>query len=167
MSLSLSLDILHTDWSLFQMTRQRPSYSIDTFFANTQYGLCKPFWTLIDLNFHGICKWNRQALICSKHFEDHGCYHELCRLLGKINVHRQNLFLLGPGKKRTGTPCEPQTSISDNRMCLKSLFLETPEEFCLLKGQSSLIHSLKERDRERKGADWTGGNSPVERAVCK
>ena len=72
------------------------------FFANTQYHLCKPFSTLIDLNSHGICKWNRQALICWKHFEDHGCYHELCRLLGKINVHRQNLFLLGSGKKELG-----------------------------------------------------------------
>lgn len=88
-----------------------------------------------------------------------------CAVCWERSMCTGKICFFGAGKKRTGTPCEPQTSISDNRMCLKSL--ETPEEFCLLKGQSSLIHSLKERDRERKGADWTGGNSPVERAVCK
>lgn len=101
LSLSLSLDVLHTDWSLFQMTRQRPSYSIDTF-LQIRSMIFASLSRLIDLNSHGICKWNRQALICSKHFEDHGCYHELCRLLGKINVHRQNLFLLGQEKKELG-----------------------------------------------------------------
>ena len=100
-SLSLSRCITHR-LVTFPNDETKTKLFYRYFFANTQYDLCKPFSTLIDLNSHGICKWNRQALICSKHFEDHGCYHELCRLLGKINVHRQNLFLLGQEKKELG-----------------------------------------------------------------
>lgn len=101
LSLSLSRCITHR-LVTFPNDETKTKLFYRYFFANTQYDLCKPFSTLIDLNSHGICKWNRQALICSKHFEDHGCYHELCRLLGKINVHRQNLFLLGQEKKELG-----------------------------------------------------------------